>query len=121
MLGSLFDWYARARRLEDEAIDSAAADLRQGAAGKLGELVQLQSQMDRLHLMQLALLELNLERLGISEAQFLAKLEELDRRDGRPDGRLALAPAGCPSCKRPNHARRLACIYCGERLPLRRN
>lgn len=121
MLGPLFDWYARAKRIEDEAIGVAAGSAQLGPAGRSAELVHLHTQVDRLHLMQLAMIELVLERMNVSEAQFLAKVEELDRRDGRPDGRLTLSPAGCPRCDRLNHAQRTACVYCGERLPARRS
>jgi hypothetical protein len=120
MLGSLFDWYARSKRLENEAIRVAANSQEPGPAGRSAELIHLQSQLDRLQLQQLALIELTLERLPLSEEQFLAKVEELDRRDGRLDGRLRLAPAPCPRCERPNHAQRTSCVYCGAALPPRR-
>lgn len=81
----------------------------------------MQAQLDRLHLLQLATIEVVMDRMILSEEQFLAKVEEIDRRDGRPDGRLTLAPAGCPRCQRLNHAQRTTCVYCGERLPARRS
>jgi len=121
MLGSLFDWYSRAKRIEDEAIGAAAGDRRPGPAMKSAELALLQAQLDRLNLLQLAAIELIIERLGVTEDQFLAKVEAIDSRDGRPNGRLTLAPAACPRCQRLNHAQRMACVYCGERLPTRRS
>ncbi len=117
--GLLFDLYGLVRRAEGDAIAGAAADPTPGPAGRTGELLRLERLLERMHLFQLATLELLIERTGVTEQQILAKVEEIDRRDGKTDGRLAVRPAPCPDCKRLNHSQRTNCVYCGAGLPLR--
>lgn len=93
----------------------AAADRAERAASLT---VSVEARLERLNLLLIAALELLRDRAGVGEAEILAKVEEIDRRDGRADGRLRAPPRPCPSCARPNHALRLGCIYCGARMPL---
>lgn len=81
-------------------------------------LLAAERQIDRALLIQTALLELLRERLGISEEQVLAKIEEVDLRDGKRDGRMISPPKPCPQCARRNHAMRISCLYCGKPLTL---
>lgn len=57
-----------------------------------------------------------LEAVGLlSEAQLLAKIEEIDLRDGQADGRQGGAVrTRCGSCGRLNTGARRRCLYCGS-------
>ena len=48
----------------------------------------LSEKIDQLYIMNLAALEL-LNELGISQKQIMEKIEEIDLRDGKADGKLA--------------------------------
>jgi hypothetical protein len=75
----------------------------------------LQAQVDRLSLFSLALAELLVERGGVTEEAILAKVQDIDLRDGRRDARSNLnePPQPCASCKRMLAAHHVQCIYCG--------
>jgi hypothetical protein len=117
--GLILDLYGLMRRAEGDAIAGAAADPTHGPDGRAGELLRLERLLERMHLFQLAMLELLIERTGVTERQILAKVEEIDRRDGKTDGKLAPRPEPCPSCTRLNHSQRSNCVYCGAGLPFR--
>lgn len=96
-------------------IDDASRQARRAK----NEAEDLRERLDRLHLATSAMWELLCERTGLDEDDLLAKIEEVDLRDGKADGRIdARAPAvQCPACARPNHSQRKACLYCGMKLP----
>jgi hypothetical protein len=67
------------------------------------------------------MVEIMRDRHGVSEAEFEAKVREIDLRDGRLDGKLRVAtpaPRSCPACGRPNGGTRVACLYCSAPLPV---
>ncbi len=75
-------------------------------------------QVRRLTLMNQALWELLQEKMGLTEAEFLAKITEVDGRDGQVDGKLTSARMTCPSCQRPQLGRKNdRCDFCQEPLP----
>ncbi len=53
------------------------------------------------------------ETSGITQEQLEAKMEEVDLRDGRKDGKLSQVTDHCPNCGRKTSRRRRVCIYCG--------
>lgn len=72
----------------------------------------LERQVDALVLLNQALVELLNERLGVTEEEILARVAEVDLRDGNRDGRVAGVVA-CAECNRPYSHRLNRCIYCG--------
>jgi len=50
------------------------------------------------------------------EEQLMDKIEEVDLRDGRADGKIGPTPIACPECKRRANSRRQKCMYCGASL-----
>jgi len=64
-----------------------------------------------------AMWELLRERTGISEAELLAKIKEVDLRDGSQDGRMTTVPIKCPACGKPANSKMIRCLYCGVALP----
>lgn len=86
-------------------------------AGSKTEDVQLQ--VDRLTLFAMALAELLAERGGLTEDVILAKVQQIDLRDGRRDSKLRpnAPPTPCPACERMLAAYHTHCIYCGAERP----
>lgn len=86
-------------------------------------LRSLERDHERLKLITMALWEILTERLGVDEADLRRRVMELDRLDGREDGRLRLKepPRECSACGRPMMSTAAACPYCGQQsgdLPL---
>lgn len=77
------------------------------------EVNDLRQQVERLVLLNQALWELLQERAGLSEAQFLEKIKEVDLRDGTEDGKITDRAVRCPDCQRVCNSRHPKCIYCG--------
>lgn len=80
------------------------------------EVNQLREQVDTLTITCQALCETLRDQLGVSEEEFVARLEEIDLRDGVADGKITRQPLACPQCGRKSNAKRNACLYCGERF-----
>ena len=95
-------------------------NLRQGArrsemsAG--ARIDSLERMLDRLTLVTLASWELLSEKTDLTEKDLAAKMEEIDLRDGKKDGKATLpggAAGTCASCSRRLHPRHDKCVYCG--------
>jgi hypothetical protein len=78
-------------------------------------VADLTRRFDRLALVTQALAELLTERAHVSEADVLAKIDEIDMRDGVRDGR-ATGARTCPKCHRPCPGQHQTCLYCGAPL-----
>lgn len=74
----------------------------------------LSEKIDQLYIMNLAALEL-LTELGITQSQIMKKIEEIDLRDGKLDGKLS-QPTECPDCGHRISKRRTNCFYCGSKI-----
>lgn len=83
------------------------------------EISRLEAKIDGLSLISQALWELVRERTQLDDQDMLAKVKEIDARDGRVDGRITGLPGECAQCNRPTHSRQSACMYCG--CPIARN
>ena len=86
-------------------------------------LRSLERDHERLKLITMALWEMVAERLQIDEEELRRRVLELDRIDGREDGRLRVKgpPRECRACGRTMLKSAAACPYCGEQsadLPL---
>lgn len=58
-----------------------------------------------------------LEEGGVTTDQLMAKLEELDGRDGVADGKARRQPVDCPGCDSKIPAGLTKCQYCGTEVP----
>ena len=83
----------RSKRLEDEVDD-------------------LKRKSDALTIACQSLWEIVRARLTLDEQMMLAKMQEIDLRDGK----IATKKVTCPNCSRPNNTKRHCCLYCGKRL-----
>ena len=64
-----------------------------------------------------AMWELLRVRVGITEEQLLAKIREVDLRDGTLDGRMTPVIVNCPKCGKPSNTKHSQCMYCGAAIP----
>ena len=79
------------------------------------EIEFLANEVGRLFMINQALWELVGEKLGLSDEDIIEKVNEIDGRDGRLDGRKAKSePGSCPACGRILLRGKPVCIYCGE-------
>lgn len=74
---------------------------------------RLEERLERLLLVNAALWELARGRLGLTEDDLIAKVSEIDLRDGAADGKRSAMPRACRHCKRVNAAVHAHCLYCG--------
>jgi len=79
-------------------------------------LADLSRRFERLALVTQALAELLFERAHVTEADLAAKIDEIDMRDGKRDGRASSPPRSCPKCGREVAGIRTTCLYCGAPL-----
>ena len=80
------------------------------------EVDDLKRKADALTIACQSLWEIVRTRLSLDEQVILAKMQEIDLRDGKLDGKIATKIITCPSCSRPNNTKRHCCLYCGKRL-----
>ena len=74
--------------------------------------------IDRLLLISEALWTLVKKEHGYADDTLIKMIEEIDQKKISVDG-IAIKdpPQLCPSCHRPNSAKRLYCLYCGQPVP----
>jgi hypothetical protein len=74
----------------------------------------LEHQIARLNLINQALWELLRDRARLSDNDLMAKIKEVDLRDGVEDGRMTITPLECPKCGRISSSKHWKCLYCGQ-------
>ncbi len=77
----------------------------------------LDETVERLSLAAMAVAEILCDRLGVTKDEIEAKVQEIDLRDGKLDGRLRAPANNCERCSHTNSPNRRKCLYCGEPLP----
>ncbi len=80
------------------------------------EVGDLKRKCDALTIACQSLWEIVRTRLTLDEQMMLAKMQEIDLRDGKLDGKIASKGSTCSNCSRPNSTKRHCCLYCGARL-----
>ena len=93
---------------------AAAAAMPQAGVGE-SRVLSVDDRVDRLTLIVEAMWEL-LEESGFSEEALQAKVEEIDGRDGRTDGKVVRPPVQCTKCGSSSPAGRPTCQMCGAQL-----
>ncbi len=114
MLDLLFDIHQSGQIQEAGA---AAAGARSRADAVAERVSNLERRCEKLALGCQAMLELLRERGGPSDAEILARMEQIDTRDGSRDGRITPHVVACPKCGRQASNRRKTCLYCDTPLP----
>lgn len=106
--------YLMGSRTASRAAAAAASMPPPGVAES--RVLSVDERVDRLSLIVEAMWEL-LEESGFSEEALKAKVEEIDARDGRTDGKANRPPVRCRACGSSSPAGRPTCQMCGEPLP----
>jgi hypothetical protein len=106
MIGEFYN--PRGHKAEATA-DSAASK----ATSLQDEVTKLGVRFNRLLLLNQALWELLKERTGLEEQDVLAKVTEIDQRDGKIDGKMGISVMDCPACGQKTNSKRSSCLMCG--------
>lgn len=61
-----------------------------------------------------AIWTLTRDKLGLTDEDLIARVNEIDAADGKLDGRVRHEPQPCPKCNRTSPARFDKCMYCGR-------
>ena len=96
---------------------SSSASRAHSRADQVGiDVEMLETKIESLALACQSLWEIVRERTDISQEDMLAKMEEIDLRDGVADGRITPQAQNCEKCGRRTSRRRPRCIYCGAEI-----
>ena len=77
------------------------------------EVKTLREAVDKLMLINRALWEIIAEERGLNDEYLTNKVNEIDLRDGKLNGKLVTAIMLCPSCERTLFKGHDRCLYCG--------
>ena len=75
---------------------------------------RVDQRVDQMLLVVQAMWTLVQEKTGLTDAELLARVTELDERDGTKDGRFRRPPVKCARCGATVARRFNRCLYCGQ-------
>lgn len=78
------------------------------------EMAILGERLDKLILINAAMWSLLQERTGLSEEDLTQRAQEIDMRDGVPDGKITRTLKKCANCGRTISRRHNKCLFCGS-------
>ena len=99
------------------AAASTAEQAKQSTESLRRQIEDLQRKSDALTIACQALWEIVRNQSQMTDLVLLRKMEEIDLRDGRADGKISKTFVECPNCRRNNSSARKGCLYCGAPLP----
>jgi len=109
--GSMFWEFYQQSQIQKANKAASRAELRTEQSKDYLQL--LENKIESLALACQSLWEILEERTDITSEQLHRKMEEVDLRDGKKDGKLSAAAKTCQSCGRKTSRRRPVCLYCG--------
>ena len=112
-----FLWSYQQGQIAEAKTDAIEAKVQ--AAQYSDRVRSLEEQMNHMALACQAMWELLRDRVGITEEELHAKIDEVDLRDGAKDGRIKPVLTKCPKCGKPSSSKNSACMYCGAAIPKR--
>jgi len=112
MFFDIFQQY-RIERNRSEAIERVSEAKNKTIDNKMS-IKELQNSIDHLSLVTMAMSEL-LEEVGFSRERLIEKIEEIDLRDGKKDGKYTPTNT-CSNCSRKVAPRHSKCLYCGTKI-----
>lgn len=104
---SMQAWWWVDERAQARRIDQSARSLSQ-------RVEELEARLSRSLLACEAMWTLLRDKLGVSEEEFLERINEIDLSDGKLDGKVRRTAVACPQCKRTISRRFPHCMYCGQ-------
>ncbi len=100
----------------DSGARQAAAASSEAASAKR-DVGELEHEIARLKLVCAALWELVKQKTALTEEDLMAKVLEVDARDGVMDGQMRKTVRKCVQCQRTVPAKQNKCMYCGVAQP----
>jgi hypothetical protein len=107
-----FHFRGPGRHSDPEARADAARASKQADSTRR-EMEGVEARLDKLTLVCEAMWQLLRDKTGLSDAELVEQISQLDAADGKMDGMGQRAPVDCPSCGRTISARHVKCMYCG--------
>ena len=98
-----------------EQAQTDAADAKRNTTGLEQRIADLERRADRLALACQAMWETLKESTHIPEEAIYARMQQIDLRDGKADGKIGGQVLQCTNCGRSINSKSPACIYCGQR------
>ena len=96
----------------DKALDTA----NQAARDAKQEVQKLRDELDHLTLITQSLWEIVKQKSDLKDEVLVAMITEMDKLDGKIDGRYVKVPEPCPQCSRPVTVSTNSCVYCGIKI-----
>ncbi len=106
MFESWFSWW-------DVRQDGQIANNRSRTGEVSARVSTVDDKLERLMLVNAALWELIRDSTSLSDDDLKRKIQEIDLRDGKLDGKMSSSPSSCKDCGRTIGRRHHKCIYCG--------
>ena len=101
------------------AAQATAQDAQRKAANAEENIDRIKSDVERLLMITEALWMCLKKEHGYQDADLMDLITQIDRRDGKIDGRVApTPPRGCPDCGKVLYKKRPFCMYCGKPVPI---
>jgi hypothetical protein len=94
---------------DGESVARAATDVR-----TQNEFIQCD--VEKLFMLTEALWTILKEKHGCTDAELVQRVQEIDMRDGKLDGKVAKVKPDCPKCSRKLMGKRPVCLYCGAEV-----
>ena len=107
-------WPSAGLRPINTAATSEAARASAGARRAEQAASEVEERIDKLTLICMAMWELLRDNTKFTETDLMAKVQEIDLRDGVPDGKITATVSKCPQCNRTMNPRHQTCLYCGH-------
>ena len=76
----------------------------------------IQCDVEKLFMITEALWTILKEKHGCTDAELVQRVQEIDLRDGKLDGKVAKVNPDCPKCSRKLMGKRPVCLYCGAEV-----
>lgn len=85
-----------------------------GAPPETAVRARVEQRLDQLLLVVQAMWTLLQEKTGVTDAELLARVTQLDALDGMTDGRVTRPPVKCAKCGAAVARKFNRCLFCGE-------
>lgn len=106
-----WNWF---QQLQLRSTEHTASNAKLQSRTNERNIAELEEKIDALSLACHAMWEILQENHGLTSAQLEQKIQEIDLRDGKADGKLDLDIKNCPECGHKINKRHTNCFYCGS-------
>ena len=103
---------------QGQTLSGAAQESRAEASHRIDQPSEpCLKQVEQLVLICRAMWTLIQEETNLTDEDLLARITELDVKDGALDGRYAKPPVACPKCGSKMCRKFRRCLFCGQEMP----